>query len=423
MSLAAYQDIINGPLERFMQCSANLQHVQDQAALVKKLFQTQFEYLTMASRSSPPTNQNDTVSQLKGHTEGIEGIQKARESNKTSPNFTFLSAISESIPALGWVCVKPTPAPYIKEMNDVGKYYTNRILKESKGNQQQTNWCVAWTETLGSLEAFVKQYHTTGLVWGGAGAGAGAPPPPPCPPPCMPPPPDMSDDGGADERTALFAQINQGADITKNLKKVTADMQTHKNTTLREGPAPFKTPVGAPKPFAKSLPTPGAGQVPTKPPSMVKDGKKWLIEYQVGNTALEVSNAEMNNVVYMFRCRDSLLTVSGKINSIVLDSCTKCAVVFDSLVSSVEFVNCQSVKMEVRGKVPTISIDKTDGCQMYLSADSMDVEIVSSKSSEMNVMMPKGNGDYTEMAIAEQFKTTINKPNKSLVTIAVENKG
>lgn len=52
-------------------------------------------------------------------------------------------------------------------MNDVGKYYTNRILKESKGNQQLTNWCGAWTETLRSLETFVKQYHTTGLVWGG----------------------------------------------------------------------------------------------------------------------------------------------------------------------------------------------------------------------------------------------------------------
>jgi hypothetical protein len=48
----------------------------------------------------------------------------------------------------------------------------------------------------------------------------------------------------------------------------------------------------------------------------------------------------------------------------------------------------------VLGKVPTISIDKTDGCQMYLSPESLDVEIISSKSSEMNVLVPKGNGDY-----------------------------
>jgi len=127
--------------------------------------------------------------------------------------------------------------------------------------------------------------------------------------------------------------------------------------------------------------------------------------------------------VYMFKCRDSALTVKGKINSIVLDSCTKCAVVFESLVSSVEFVNCQSVQMQVLGKVPTVSIDKTDGCQMYLSEDSLSVEIVSSKSSEMNVLVPKGNGDYTELPIPEQFKTTLNKANSSLSTIAIESKG
>lgn len=59
----------------------------------------------------------------------------------------------------------------------------------------------------------------------------------------------------------------------------------------------------------------------------------------------------MNNVVYVFRCTDSTVTVKGKINSIFLDSCKKTAVVFDSVVSSVEFVNCQSVQMQVSFKI------------------------------------------------------------------------
>ncbi|KAI5635591.1 hypothetical protein NE865_11671 [Phthorimaea operculella] len=77
----------------------------------------------------------------------------------------------------------------------------------------------------------------------------------------------------------------------------------------------------------------------------------------------------------------------------------------------------------VLGKVPTISIDKTDGCQIYLSKDSLDVEIVSSKSSEMNVLVPKGNGDYTELPIPEQYKTMLNKQGTGLNTTPVENKG
>lgn len=74
------------------------------------------------------------------------------------------------------------------------------------------------------------------------------------------------------------------------------------------------------------------------------------------------------------------------------------------------------------GKVPTISIDKTDGCQVYLSPESLDVEIVSSKSSEMNIMVPKGGGDYVEYPVPEQYKTTV-VPGKGLHTVIVENKG
>jgi adenylyl cyclase-associated protein len=59
-------------------------------------------------------------------------------------------------------------------------------------------------------------------------------------------------------------------------------------------------------------------------------------------------------------------------------------------------------------KVPTVSIDKTDGAMLYLSADSLDTMIISAKSSEMNVLVPKEDGDYTEFALPEQFKTTYN---------------
>lgn len=56
------------------------------------------------------------------------------------------------------------------------------------------------------------------------------------------------------------------------LKKVTSDMQTHKNTALRAGPAPFKTPVSLPS-SGNRAPAPAAD----KPPVFTRDGKKWLI--------------------------------------------------------------------------------------------------------------------------------------------------
>lgn len=127
---------------------------------------------------------------------------------------------------------------------------------------------------------------------------------------------------------------------------MTSEMQTHKNASLRSGPAPYKAPQGfsptssGPKPYS-------APASDDKPPVFNRDGKKWLIEYHKNNPNLIVENAEMNNVVYVFKCVGSTLQIKGKINSVVMDSCKKCSVVFDSLVASVEFVNCQSVQMQV----------------------------------------------------------------------------
>ncbi|XP_076661646.1 adenylyl cyclase-associated protein 1 isoform X1 [Halictus rubicundus] len=418
MSVAGYEDLLAGPVSEYLQLSNKIGgDVATHSKLVEKAFQIQLQFIRTAASRPAPANQSEQVALLAPTSTQIQQIQEFREKNRGSPFFNHLSAISESIPALGWVAVSPTPAPYVKEMNDAGQFYSNRVLKDWKEKDKvHAEWCKAWVQTLSDLQQYVRQHHTTGLVWAKTGSvPAGIPPPPP---PCMPIG-DVAPVSTADDRSALFAEINQGENITKNLKKVTSEMQTHKNPSLRTGPAPFKAPVVGNAVPLKTIPP--ANAPIDKPPVFTRDGKKWLIEYHKGNKDLLVENVEMNNVIYMFRCQDSTLVVKGKVNSVVMDSCRKSSVVFDSLVSSIEFVNCQSVQMQVLGKVPTISIDKTDGCQMYLSSDSLDVELISSKSSEMNVMVPKGNGDYVEYPVPEQFKTTVSP--KGLSTIAIDSLG
>jgi len=425
MSVPGFQDILQGPFATYLVVSQQIGgDVATHAALVERAFQAQLQYLILASQSKAPANQSEQMALLQPTSQHIGAIQDFREKNRTSSFFNHLSAISESVPALGWVTVSPAPAPYVKEMNDAGQFYTNRVLKDWKEkDKKHVDWVKAWVQTLSELQTFVKQHHTTGLVWAGKNAplaGAGVPPPPPgCPPP--PPPTLLGDvaalDAANNDRSALFAQINQGENITRSLKKVTADMQTHKNPTLRTGPAPFKAPQSSNQ-FSHINAPPAAID---KPPVFQRDGKKWLIEFQKGNHNLLVENAEMNNVVYLYKCIDSTVVVKGKLNSITLDSCKKTSIVFDSLVSVIEFINCQSVQMQVFGKVPTVSIDKTDGCQVYLSPESLEVEVISSKSSEMNILVPKPNGDYVEYPVPEQYKTTVTPA--GLNTIVIESKG
>lgn len=57
------------------------------------------------------------------------------------------------------------------------------------------------------------------------------------------------------------------------MKKVTPDMQTHKNQALRTGPAPFKAPSATPKPIG----SPAVNAVSEKPPRLLKEGKKWMV--------------------------------------------------------------------------------------------------------------------------------------------------
>jgi adenylyl cyclase-associated protein len=71
-------------------------------------------------------------------------------------------------------------------MNDAGQFYTNRVLKEWKEKDiTHVNWAKAWIQTLTELQQYIKQYHTTGIVWAGKGKAtlngntSSAPPPPP----------------------------------------------------------------------------------------------------------------------------------------------------------------------------------------------------------------------------------------------------
>nr|CAG4638553.1 EOG090X08PR [Cyclestheria hislopi] len=432
-SVLAYDDLLAGPLAAYLQASKAIGgDVLQHSEMVNKGFTVQRNFLVVASRSKAP-DANGLSKLLQPTSEAIQSIQNFREKNRTSSFFNHLSAISESIPALGWVTVAPAPGPFIKEMNDAGQFYTNRVLKDWKDkDKNHVDWVRSWIQVLTELQAYVKQHYTTGLTWNnkggnalenaskGAGPSSGSVPPPPpgpLPPPPMPPADFSSQDGGGvdESRAQLFAQLNKGQDITKGLKKVTSDMQTHKNPSLRSGPAPFKASAA---PTSGSAAAPAAKAVADRPPKFELEGKKWIVEYQKNQSGLVISQVEMNQTVYIFKCEGSTIQVKGKVNSIVLDSCKKCGVVLDSVVSSVEFVNCQSVQMQVLNKVPTISIDKTDGCQMYLNPNSLDVSIVSAKSSEMNVLVPKADGDYVEYPIPEQFKTTYN--GKGLTTIVNE---
>ncbi|XP_034456028.1 adenylyl cyclase-associated protein 1 [Hippoglossus hippoglossus] len=430
----AFDEIIKGSVAQYFSLSQKIGgDVLKHAEMIKQAFTSQKQLLVSASSTQKPS---DTVltTLLQPVSKAIQQVQGFREQNRTSPLFNHLSAVSESAPALGWIAMAPKPGPYVKEMQDAAMFYTNRVLKDFKEKDKtHVEWVKVYLSIWTELQNYIKKHHTTGLTWSRTGpvASAGAAPPrapaggcPPPPPPGPPPPPmDLSGSSGGggnsgpDDRNALFNSICKGADITSGLKHVGDDQKTHKNPTLR-GQAPVRT---GPKPVSSS-PRPAPAPVPapsrTLPPVLELEGKKWKVENHEGVQDLVISDTELKQVVYAYKCNKSTLQVKGKINSITLDNCKKLGLVFDHVVGIVEIINCRDVKVQVMGKVPTISINKTDGCHIYLSQDSLMCEIISAKSSEMNILVPNKDGEFTEIPVPEQFKTVWD--GKKLVTTATE---
>ncbi|CAH2284417.1 adenylyl cyclase-associated 2 [Pelobates cultripes] len=423
--MEAFDSLLTRTLEEYLKNSKIIGgDVETHATMVENAFKAERSFLLYASQHQKPTQAEEALI-LKPISERILEIQTYREKNRGSKMFNHLSAISESIPALGWVAMSPKPGPYVKEMADAATFYTNRVLKDYKNSDaRHVDWVKSYLSIWNELQVYIKEYHTTGISWANTGfstppiakgesqvqnATSGSchpPPPPPPPPPC---PSILSDsqspkskDDASQDRSALFAQLNQGEEITKGLKHVSDDQKTHKNPKLRGQASQNRSPS---KSHTPSPTSPKAPPLQKYSPVLELEGKKWRVEYQEGITGLVIDETELKQVAYIFKCKNTTVHIKGKINSIIIDNCRKLGLVFDDVVGIVEVINSRDVQIQVIGKVPTISINKTDGCHVYLSEHSIDCEIVSAKSSEMNILVPH-DGDYKEFPVPEQFKTS-----------------
>ena len=127
-SVSAYDELVSTFYKPFSDLSKKIGgDVATMGAMLDKAFAAQREFLATSSKSKQPGDKQLQLL-LKPTSDCISEVQSFREKSRRSEYFNHLSAISESIPALGWVAVAPAPAPFVKEMNDAGQFYTNRFF-------------------------------------------------------------------------------------------------------------------------------------------------------------------------------------------------------------------------------------------------------------------------------------------------------
>ncbi|KAF7967661.1 hypothetical protein HWV62_33587 [Athelia sp. TMB] len=352
-----------------------------------------------------------------------------------------LAAIADAAPCAGWVAAEPKTVPFIEDIKQSVEYYGNRIIKEFKDKDpKHAQWVRGLYSVIDGMRVYVKEYHMTGLIWNPkkgvatgeykasapAPASGGPPPPPPPPPPPAGGPPSSGAKAPADGAAAVFAQLNKGEAVTQGLRKVDKSEMTHKNPSLRASSvvperAISPSPPTGKKPLRPSKPQALAGK---KPPKFALEGTVWAIDNQEDVASLVVDQAQLNQSVSLFGCKNSTIIIKGKVNAVTLVNCKKTSVLIESVISQVSVTNSPSFTIQITGSAPMIQLDSTDSGQIYLSKESLHTEITTAKCSSINVSLPvagEEDGVFEEQAVPEMLKTLIK--DGKLVTSVVEHIG
>lgn len=445
-SIEDFDTFISGPVQSFVKISEQLGGpISEQANSLLKAFHGQRKFIYITTKAKKPEMSSPVFMELlKPLQESITSVSEIRDSNRGSPVFNLLSAVSESIGFLAWITVEPKPQKHIEEFYGSAQYWGNRVLIEFKDtDSKKVEWLQQYYQVFNNLSEYVKQTFPTGILWNAQGVTLeeaiessnqktlqssnkksdytqDSVPPPPPPPPGPAPSPIILD--GTSKKVssenvggvgAVFSEINKGSDITKGLKKVNNDQMTHKNPSLRAGTSVLarsdssisrsKSPVPGKKPKPESM--------RTKKPAIKKfEGNKWFIENFEDESEPIKIEANLSQSILISRCKKTTIIVSGKANAISIDNSPNLSIIIDSLVSSIDVIKSSSFALQVLGKLPTILIDAVDGAQIYLSKESLGTEIFSSKSSgiNLNILEPeKEDGDYEEVPIPAQIRTWI----------------
>ncbi|RDA86632.1 hypothetical protein CP533_6875 [Ophiocordyceps camponoti-saundersi (nom. inval.)] len=421
-----FDAILESSINDYVRLSKDLGGVvAQQAAEVLTGFQEQRKFLLITAKATKP---DLTVYQqlLKPINEVLVSVTELKESNRPDPMQPQLSAVADGIMMLAWVTIESRPYKHVDECLGSAQFFGNRVLKERKEDPKQVEWINSFYRIFRDLSTYVRQYFSSGVTWNAQGEPAldvlraisdsassnssGAPHPPPPPPPPPGPPPFLDAGKGQSSAAptggfdAVFSELNQGAAITKSLRKVDKSEMTHKNPSLRAGSlvadkdsARAKSPAPGKKPKPQSMRA-------KKPPKKELDGNKWTIEnYDGESTPIEIE-ASIAHSILVSRCNNTTIIIKGKANQVTIENSTRLSLVVDSLVSTVDVVKAQNFALQVLGTIPTVLLDQVDGAVIYLSKESTSTKLFTSKSDGVNLNVISGpDEDFKEVPLPSQI--------------------
>ena len=402
--LAAFDAHIAQSLLPFTSACTSLGPEMDKIGIsIRDIWMAMRDIVQLGTIYKKPFDPDNTSSFLQPHLKPCQDAMSSIRSARIDRKFDYhVKAVMEMLASVSWVVMKapPSPAVFVKETVGASDFWSNKIRKEYKEKGAEGENHIKFCETMKALvldlSAHLKEHHLSGLAWNpngqenfsAANVGGGS---------------SSSRKSVASAAPAVVAavatgdvfaelkkkQTGDGSSAATGLKKVSKDQQTWRKEYKKDEPPTL--PVAPSGKSAASAVGTKSKSTPLGPPKCEyqERGFKWNVENQTNETCeggvCKITVTDAKQQVYIYKCRNLTIQITGKLKSVIVDSCTKVGVVFDTAISACEIVNCKSVQVQSTNLCPSFAIDKTDGIIVHLTNEAVKESVfVTSKSSEVN---------------------------------------
>jgi hypothetical protein len=160
-----FKEIINEHLSLYFTESNKIGGVvSEQAKLFKQAVELELALIGKASKQKK-VSQDEFQKWIAPISEIMGKIGELESKYRGKDHVNHLKTVSEGTMALSWVCID-LPGPHVKETIGSSEFWSNKILKDFKGkDENQVNWVKGFNGFLKALVRYIMAHHTTGLSW------------------------------------------------------------------------------------------------------------------------------------------------------------------------------------------------------------------------------------------------------------------
>jgi adenylyl cyclase-associated protein len=366
----AYDSTFNPKLDSFTAAAQAIDaEIAEGSALVVALFREVRRLILGGARNAKPDDINVVLKPLLDAKNALDQWERKHFRSKWVQH---LKTFHEVIAVFDWVTIGPSAGTYVTELTGAVQCYTNKILMEYRGkDNNQVNWVTGLIGALKALPEYISDFHKNGLSWNARAPKATGPA-------------KFLNEGGAAPAAAAPA-------------------------AAAPAPAPAPAPAAAPAAAKPALAIP-VRAAPKKEPS-AKQARLGLytVEYFDGTDPVLPEEVSFKDIVNFFQCKNCTLKIPSKVKGLSFLQCEKVTLLVPDVIGVVEITSSKRVIVYVTGAVHSFTIDKCDNVQVNLNEASIDAQITVAQSQGLNVEVPDlaEEGNMIEFAVPEQIRVSL----------------